>query len=247
MNFLFSAENQTANVGDFCPFNSPCVNVVVIKTPYQATGNSTLMTALQTSLAFCWRELEGQRGLIFTIWNSPWEFYASYLSLWLKTKFISLVSGCVWEGSVWVWPWGPLTHTLWVSTGKRGVLVHIRWRVGEKSCGGHKAYKWGNCVTVRRMKVIPHVFLFSDLSDLQRYVRFPWWLYISPLSWASSDWTGADHMVQIGPIRFFLIEFRIQSSSSLLVSICGWLRVPVPKSDTWAALHHLLAVLKQVT
>lgn len=58
-------------------------------------------------------------------------------------------------------------------------------------------------------------------------------MVVHNLPWASSDWTGADHMVHLGPIRFSVIEFRIQSGISLSVSVCGWLRAPGMKSDIW--------------
>lgn len=51
-------------------------------------------------------------------------------------------------------------------------------------------------------------------------------------------------LIQTGPITFCLTEFRLQSSSGLSVSICGWLREQEMESDTWAQLHHFQATLR---
>lgn len=137
-------------------------------------------------------------------------------------------------GSVWEWPWEPLTHPLRVSIGKRKTLAHVSQRVeAEKSYRVHKAYKWGNHVTDNSWKDESCFMCLSLLRSIgstevhqvsMMVVHNPSTLSIIWLDWS---WSRGSNRAS----KFSLIEFRIQLSLS--VSICGWLRAPVMRSDTW--------------
>lgn len=148
------------------------------------------MTALQTSLAFCWRGLEGQRGMIFIIWSSPWQSHASYLPLWSETRFIFLVRkalfpvwlipknkcqdhGCTWAESIWEWPWGRLTHPLLCPLAKGSVSPHQMESGKGEELRRPQSIQPGDCV-------IDDSWWEGTLFHVS-FLTLPCWVYRGPL------------------------------------------------------------------